>query len=124
MINLYNQDCMEAMKSMEDNQFDLAIVDPPYGIKQAQGIELGKYKRQIHNKKNWDNKIPSKIYFETLIRVSKNQIIWGGNYFIDFLRNTRCMLVWDKMNGTNPISDCELAWTSFNKVAKQFEPAG
>ncbi len=120
MINLYNQDCMEAMASMKDNEFDLAIVDPPYGIKQHKGISLGKYARKIHKKKNWDNTIPPKKYFDELKRVSKEQIIWGGNYFLDYLHNTRCMIVWDKMNGTNPISDCELAWTSFTTSVRKF----
>jgi len=121
MIHLYNKDCMEAMASMKDNQFDLAIVDPPYGIKQAKGISFGKYARDIHEEKNWDSTIPKKEYFEELFRVSKEQIIWGGNYFLDYLHNTRCMIVWDKMNGTNPISDCELAWTSFKSSVRRFK---
>tara|TARA_Y100001973_G_C5154408_1_gene309913 strand:- start:120 stop:743 length:624 start_codon:yes stop_codon:yes gene_type:complete len=121
MINLYNADCLSAMLEMADNQFDLAIVDPPYGIKQAKGISFGKWKRDIHKEKTWDDRIPSKQYFDELKRVSKNQIIWGGNYFLDYLSNTRCMLVWDKNNGTNPMSDCELAWTSFDSSVRKYK---
>ena len=121
MINLYNADCLSAMLEMDDNQFDLAIVDPPYGIKQAKGISFGKWKRDIHKEKTWDDGIPSKQYFDELKRVSKNQIIWGGNYFLDYLSNTRCMLVWDKNNGTNPMSDCELAWTSFDSSVRKYK---
>ena len=121
MINLYNADCLSAMLEMADNQFDLAIVDPPYGIKQAKGISFGKWKRDIHKEKTWDDGIPSKQYFDELKRVSKNQIIWGGNYFLDYLSNTRCMLVWDKNNGTNPMSDCELAWTSFDSSVRKYK---
>ncbi len=120
MINIYNMDCLKAMQDMKDNQYDLAIVDPPYGINQDKGIQIGKWARNIHKTKNWDNTIPSKEYFKELKRISKNQIIWGGNYFINYLFNTRCMLVWDKKNGTNPLSDCELAWTSFTTSVRKF----
>ena len=120
MINLIHGDCMEYMATLKDNEFDLAVVDPPYGIKQHKGISYGKYARDIHKEKDWDNDIPSQKYFEELMRVSKNQIIWGGNYFLDYLSNTRCMLVWDKHNGSNPMSDCELAWTSFTSSVRKF----
>jgi site-specific DNA-methyltransferase (adenine-specific) len=120
MINLIHGDCMEYMATLKDNEFDLAVVDPPYGIKQHKGISYGKYARNIHKEKDWDNDIPSQKYFEELMRVSKNQIIWGGNYFLDYLSNTRCMLVWDKHNGSNPMSDCELAWTSFSSSVRKF----
>jgi site-specific DNA-methyltransferase (adenine-specific) len=119
-IRLHHGDCLPAMKQMKDNEYDLAIVDPPYGIQQHQGIQMGKWSRNIHTKKDWDNSIPSQEYFNELFRISKNQIIWGGNYFIDYLSNTRCMLVWDKKNGSNPISDCELAWTSFDSSVRKF----
>jgi len=119
-INLYCGDSLQAMREMDDNQYDLAIVDPPYGISQDKGIEFGDWKRSIHKKKDWDNEIPPPEYFVELMRVSKNQIIWGGNYFLDYLYNTRCMLVWDKNNGTNPMSDCELAWTSFHSSVRKF----
>ena len=120
-IQVYNEDCMETMARYEDNFFDLAIVDPPYGIQQAKGISFGKWAREIHKEKTWDDAIPSSQYFYELKRVSKNQIIWGGNYFINYLSNTRCMLVWDKNNGTNPMSDCELAWTSFDSSVRKYK---
>tara|TARA_R110001592_G_scaffold351111_1_gene647968 strand:- start:25 stop:660 length:636 start_codon:yes stop_codon:yes gene_type:complete len=113
---LYNQDCLEAMKDMKDNQFDLAIVDPPYGI------NITKNKRLNNNsKKDWDKEIPTPEYFKELFRVSKNQIIWGGNYFIEYLKNTRCYLNWDKLNHSDTYADCEMAWTSFDKNAKIFK---
>ena len=114
MVELLNVDCMEYMATCPDKQFDLAIVDPPYGIGAAKQIDLGNSNTKIkHITKDWDNAIPTKNYFNELFRVSKNQIIWGGNYFIEHLRNTRCFIVWDKQNGTNNMADCELAWTSF-----------
>ena len=116
MINIYNKDCLEAMKSIKDNQFDLAIVDPPYGIDiQISGTKFKKYGKN----KIWDNEIPSKEYFNELFRVSKNQIIWGGNYF--YLKPTRCFLIWDKQQPQNvSFASCELAWTSFDQSAKTF----
>ena len=115
-ITLYNADCMEIMKGFADNQFDLCIVDPPYGI----GISSNPV-RQLHSKKNWDNSIPKKEYFDELFRVSKNQIIWGGNYFIDYLYNTQCFIIWDKKQPMDfSLSMCEMAWTSFLSPAKIF----
>ena len=103
---IYNQDCMEAMKEMSDNQFDLAIVDPPYGI----DVKT----RVFDDGKKWDSNIPPKEYFEELFRVSKNQIIWGANYFLDYLGATSCYLIWDKkMTDKHLMSMSELAWTSF-----------
>ena len=115
-----NIDCMIGMKEYPDKYFDLAIVDPPYGIGQDVGIEMGNWKRNIHQKKDWDSDRPTSSYFNELFRVSKNQIIWGGNYFINDLYDTRCMLVWDKKNGGNPLSDCELAWTSFETSVRKY----
>lgn len=116
MIDLKHIDCMEYLKTLEDNAFELAIVDPPYGI----GIT--KNKRLNNNSKNeWDNEIPKEDYFFELQRVSVNQIIWGGNYFIKHLTNTRCFLNWDKLNHSNTYADCEMAWTSFNANAKIFK---
>jgi len=112
---------MKLMGRYEDNHFDLAIVDPPYGINMAKGVEVGKWKRKIHKEKNWDNEIPKKEYFNELFRVSKNQIIWGGNYFIQHLKNTRCFIFWDKKNGDNFMSDGELAWTSFNSSVRRYQ---
>ena len=113
---IYNEDCLKAMKQMKDNQFDLAIVDPPYGI------SITKNKRLNNNsKKDWDKEIPPPEYFKELFRISKNQIIWGGNYFIEYLKNTRCYLNWDKLNHSDTYADCEMAWTSFDKNAKIFK---
>ena len=106
MINLYNKDCMEALKEFKDNQFDLAIVDPPYGI----DVKT----RVFDDGKKWDSNIPPKEYFEELFRVSVNQIIWGANYFLDYLGATSCYLIWDKkMTDKHLMSMSELAWTSF-----------
>jgi len=114
MINIYNQDCLEAMKSMQDNQFDLAIVDPPYGI----GISKNPV-RQKHNKKEWDNSIPTKEYFKELFRISKNQIIWGGNYFD--LPPTQGFFIWDKKQPHDfSLAMCEYAWSSLQKPAKMW----
>jgi site-specific DNA-methyltransferase (adenine-specific) len=111
-----NIDCIEYMEQFPDNYFELAIVDPPYGI----GVT--KNKRLNNNSNNdWDNEIPSKEYFNELFRVSKNQIIWGGNYFIEHLKNTRCYINWDKLNHSDTYADCEMAWTSFNENAKIFK---
>jgi len=118
MINLYNQDCLEAMKKMDDNSYNLAIVDPPYGIN-MDGGKIGKGKKM--EKKNWDNQTPTKEYFNQLFRVSRNQIIWGGNYFTDKLLVTKSWLYWDKMQDGfgKTFSSGELAWTSFDYVMKQ-----
>ena len=120
-MQITNEDNMKLMGRYEDNHFDLAIVDPPYGINMAKGVEVGKWKRKIHKEKNWDNEIPKKEYFNELFRVSKNQIIWGGNYFIQHLKNTRCFIFWDKKNGDNFMSDGELAWTSFNSSVRRYQ---
>ncbi len=120
---LHNIDCMEYMKLLPNNAFDLAIVDPPYGI----GAGSVKFKRgsskseKTYFKENdWDLKPPDKNYFNELMRISKNQIIWGGNYFIDNLKSTRCMIFWDKTIHGQSYADGELAWTSFDKNVRYF----
>jgi site-specific DNA-methyltransferase (adenine-specific) len=123
MINLYNVDCMEFMKDKPDNYYDLAIVDPPYGIditNQSQGKGGGVAKKINYKNNNFDKSIPKKDYFIELERVSKNRIIWGGNYMIEFLHNTSCFLVWDKDNGGSDFADSEIAWTSFNSAIRNF----
>lgn len=117
-----NIDCMEGMKTFEDKFFDLAIVDPPYGKKDI-ACGFGNGSDRVRNtvtkqRRGWDK--PSTQYFSELFRVSKNQIIWGGNYFIEYLYSTNCFIVWDKQTGNNPYADVELAWTSFNSVSKRF----
>jgi len=113
---------------MSDNQFDLAIVDPPYGIgfgefNRTNKDSTGKrYKANKYKQGDWDTNIPKDMYFKELIRVSKNQIIWGGNYFPYIWKNgCKGFIFWYKGNPVPNFSDGELAWTSFNKVAKQFD---
>ena len=119
----YNTDCIEGMKQYPAKYFDLAIVDPPYGLGnklKPRGGMIGKSFKGM-GADSWDAEPPTKEYWEQLFRVSKNQIVWGGNYFIDYLKPTQCFLIWDKMNGTNPMADAEFAWTSIeNKVARIF----
>ena len=123
---IYNQDCMEAMKEMSDNQFDLAIVDPPYGISYARGKNgwgVNENRAKLEDVK-WDKKTPNQEYFIELQRVSKNQIVWGGNYFTDKLPVSKCWIIWDKICQTqnkSVFADGELAWTSFKKVVKTFK---
>ena len=114
-----NEDNMILMARYEDNHFDLAIVDPPYGIGVSE-MTLGSGKKKKYKKgKKWDNKTPNQYYFNELKRVSKNQIIWGGNYFSDKLTPSRCYIFWDKgINGDCDFADGELAWCSFNKVLR------
>ena len=120
---------MEGMKDYPDNYFELAIVDPPYGInilsqfRSAGYLETKSMFKQTKGIVNndWDTNTPNAEYFQELFRVSVNQIIWGGNYFIDYLHSTKCMIAWDKMNGTNNMADFELAWTSFDKRCRRFE---
>jgi len=118
MINITNEDNMKLMARYEDNHFDLAIVDPPYGLgkKIYSGGEKGCKFHTLFGENKWDDNIPPKEYFDELFRVSKNQIIWGGNYFD--LPPTRTILCWDKKKGDNNFSMWEMAWTSFDKPAK------
>lgn len=114
MNHLYLEDCMEGMKDIPDKFFELAIVDPPYGI----GISNNPV-RQAHDKKKWDNAIPDGLYFEELFRVSQNQIIWGGNYF--GLPATQNYIVWDKIQPQDfSLAMCELAWCSIQMPSKMF----
>lgn len=116
LAGFYNMDCMEGMKEIPDKYFDLAIVDPPYGIGINASGRLGHYGGKG---KNWDDNAPDETYFKELKRVSKNQIIWGGNYFQ--LPPTRCFLIWDKQQPEGvSFASCELAWTSYDLSAKTF----
>jgi site-specific DNA-methyltransferase (adenine-specific) len=119
MIELLHEDNMRLMARYPDKHFDLAIVDPPYGIGNALVDGGGTRKAKFDNDRDsvkWDV-APSKEYFSELFRVSKNQIIWGGNYFS--LPPNRCALIWDKMQIFSG-SDFEYAWTSFDKASKSF----
>jgi len=124
-IQLLNIDCMEYMATLPDKAFELAIVDPPYGINASN--DFGGEKRKSGNgaalksafeKKDWDIAIPDKKYFDELYRVSKNQIVWGANYMTIYLPNSMGWIVWDKNNGTTKFSDFELAFTSFDTAAR------
>ena len=112
MINITNEDNMKLMARYPDNHFELAIVDPPYGIGAA-NMQMGNNAKKKWNKKDWDKNTPNKEYFDELKRISKNQIIWGGNYFE--LQPSKCWVIWDKNNGDSDFADGEMAWTSFNK---------
>jgi site-specific DNA-methyltransferase (adenine-specific) len=123
MINIYLGDSLEAMKAMKENSYDLAIVDPPYGININES--MGRRKGQKHSgykKATWDNGTPSADYFQELFRVSNNQIIWGGNYFLDHLYSTPCFLMWDKgFSEDVTFAQYELAWTSFKTSSKKYD---
>ncbi|MCP5326783.1 MAG: site-specific DNA-methyltransferase [Oceanospirillaceae bacterium] len=119
---VYNEDCIEGLKRFSDNYFDLAIVDPPYGINASKGTWGSSNKGKVTNygKKDWDKQTPEQDYFLELRRVSKNQIVWGANHFISRMPfDSSCWLVWDKQN-TGDFADCELAWCSFNTAVRKF----
>ena len=118
-IELLNIDCMEYMAGLPDKAFDLAIVDPPYGLNMAKERPRkdGRFANNIP--KTWDEKIPDEIFFRELYRVSINQIIWGGNYF--GLPPTQGFIFWYKQNPVENFSDGEYAWTSFSRPAKCFD---
>ena len=124
-ITLYNDDCMNVMRGLPDKYFDLALCDPPYGIGEdgLKNHSRGKLaKPKLYTPKNWDKSSPDKEYFDELIRVSKNQIIWGANHFISKIPyDSSCWIVWDKNNGDNDFADCELAWTSFKTSVRIFK---
>lgn len=109
---------MALMARYPDKYFDLAIVDPPYGIG-AGKMTMGSGKHSFKKGKDWDNSIPSAEYFNELIRVSKDQIIWGGNYFDLPLNNN--WIIWDKLNPNLSFSEAELAWCSINKNIRIFK---
>lgn len=121
-----NIDCMELMAKLKDKEIDLAIVDPPYGINAGKGTQIAidriKWRKNSINKKiktsDWDKSKPSKEYFNELFRVSKNQIIWGGNYF-DLPPSQ--WVIWDKLNGESFFADGEMAWTSFKSKLRIFK---
>ena len=124
-IEITNEDNMKLMARYPDKYFDLAIVDPPYGIGidgQKKSINKNpKHNRKEHKQKNWDNSIPDKKYFLELQRVSKNQIIWGANYFTEYLKPTKAWVFWYKGQNDLTMSDGEMAWTSFDTVTRQIE---
>ena len=123
----YNTDCLAAMREMPDKAFDLAIVDPPYGIGidaiQSVNASSGRVQNgggwKVYHESSWDGAIPSVEYFQELQRVAKLQIIWGGNYFFQYLDNARCVITWDKIQRDNR-SDFEMAWTNLDRPSKTF----
>jgi len=121
---VYNEDCVQGLKRFPDKYFDLAIVDPPYGIgidgqKQSINNKNPKANRKAHDFKGWDNSIPSAEYFAELWRVSKNQIIWGANYFVEHINKpTKGWVVWYKGQEGLTMSDAELAFSSFNSATR------
>jgi|TARA_R100000482_G_scaffold81386_2_gene32121 site-specific DNA-methyltransferase (adenine-specific) len=124
MIDLILDDCMNVMKKYDDNHFDLAIVDPPYGINRLNSGGMPKssgFKKW--ERKDWDKEIPKKEYFDELFRVSENQIIWGGNYFVEYLYNSQGWVFWFKQTGMT-FADGELAWTSFDRATRCYDKSG
>ena len=122
---VYNIDCMEFMKTLPDKCFDLCIADPPYGIKEdgLKNHSRSKLaKAQEYTPKDWDKQAMPKEFFDEVIRVSKNQIIWGANHFISRIPyDSSCWIVWDKDDGATDFADCELAWTSFKTAVRKFK---
>lgn len=121
LLDIRHCDCMEMMREFPDKHFDLAIVDPPYGInwmEQVKNPNKGKNWR-IYETKEWDAKPLDGDYFRELFRVSANQVIWGGNYMIDHLSPTPCLVIWDKEQEFSG-ADFETAWTSFLSPSKAF----
>jgi len=133
-FSFYNADNMAIMKTFKDKEFDLAIVDPPYGIGadkaqnnaamqriKAEGKSKAGRGWKLYADTDWDNAIPTDEYWEQLFRVSKNQIVWGGNYFTEYLPPSMGWIMWDKGQRDFSLADGELAWTSFNKALRIFE---
>ena len=130
----YNMDCMEYMRQFPDKHFELCIVDPPYGIGadkaqnnaamqriKANGTSKAGRGWKLYNSTDWDNEVPNQQYWSELFRVSKNQIVWGGNYFTQFLAPSMGWIFWDKGQRDFSLADGELAWTSFNVALRVFE---
>lgn len=117
-------DCLDILRELPDKCVDLVLTDPPYGISEANGKNSSGGKLAVakdYGKKDWDNKIPEKEIFDEIFRVSKNQIIFGGNYFVEYLKNSPCWIVWNKNNGNNDFADCELAWTNFKSAVRKYD---
>lgn len=122
---IINADCLEYMKSLPDKSFDLVLTDPPYGLDMGnpKNNKQGTYgkKSNFHEASDWDKSIPSKEYFDQMRRVSKYQIFWGANYYVEHLDNKRGWIVWDKMNDDfYSTSDGEIAWTNIESRLRFF----
>jgi site-specific DNA-methyltransferase (adenine-specific) len=125
-LSVYLSDCTTLMRTFNDKQFDLAIVDVPYGI--GEDGSKNHTRGKLATSKNYkgysgnDLNAPEAEYWNELLRISKNQIVWGANHFISRLPfDSSCWIVWDKENGETDFADCELAWTSFNKAVRKFK---
>jgi DNA modification methylase len=121
-VQVIQGDCLEYLKSYKDNEFDLCLTDPPYGIKRDEGFEdfegfwgFGKPIARKKYKGGWDDERPAKIYFDEILRVSKNAILFGGNYFADYLPQGKHWIVWDKQNTMPTFGDAELLWTNIKR---------
>ena len=129
-MKITNEDNIDLMARYEDNHFDLAIVDPPYGIGEdgGKGVRTSPSRPNSYNRKpkykakGWDNKVPNKDYFIELLRVSKNVIIFGANHFIENIpnANSSCWIVWDKKNEGTDFADCELAWSNMKTAVRKY----
>jgi site-specific DNA-methyltransferase (adenine-specific) len=118
---IHNEDCLSFMKQVPDNYFDLVLTDPPYGIGMDGKVGIdGAGKAKEYTKKEWDKDIPSKEVFDEIKRISKHQIIWGGNYFIEALDNSPCWLFWDKNNKESFFADGEMAWTNYKTAVRKY----
>jgi len=121
MNKIHNIDCLEFMKQVPDNYFDLVLTDPPYGIKMDGKVGIdGEGKAKEYDQKDWDKSIPDEEVFNEIKRISKNAIIFGGNYFVDYLNNSTCWLFWDKNNKESFFADGEMAWTNFNTAVRKY----
>ena len=127
---VFNMDCMDYMRTLPDKFFDLAVADPPYGIgaTSSKFMRIGKQTGKSlavsgtsYSAKGWDKKAPSQFFFDDLLRISKNVILWGANHYISRIPyDSSCWIVWDKQTGENLYADCELAWTSFSTAVRKF----
>lgn len=120
---IINADCLDILRKLPDKCVDLVLTDPPYGINVSATGKWGGDNLAVatdYCKKDWDNMIPSKCVFDELLRVSKHAIIFGGNYFVEYLSNSPCWIVWNKLNSGN-FADCELAWTNFKSAVRKYD---
>ncbi len=123
-VELYLGDCLNILQGMEDNSIGVVVTDPPYGIGEAKKNNAGRSKLAIsrdYGSDDWDNERIAPIYINEMLRVGKDQVIFGGIYYSDLLPPSSSWIVWDKHNGKNDFADCELAWTSHKKAVRQID---